>query len=636
MNIKHLNIMKKTNLFVVSVILSLFSFYCQAQFTQPSIPEQEVNTLRIMSYNIRNARGTDSGLNYDRVADVIYRVAPEIVAIQEADSATQRSGSGFVLNEIAARTMMYHTYGAIGDFEGGKLGLGILSKEKPLYSRTISLPGKEEARGLLIVEFDKYIVCSTQLSLTPEDRDASIPIIFDAIKEYKKPLFLAGDMNCDFESSSQNALQSKFHTLNDFKQATIPVINAPNIPYGCIDFIYGYDKSRTYSVLARQVVSVPGSDHYPVFVDVRVSAAKEDIFRTKPYLQKPINNGITISWLTNVPVHSWVEYGKDGKLDQQLHLYVDGQMLCNNKTHHFRLENLEPGVTYSYRVVSREITLYQAYKKEFGHTAYSDTYTFRIPSPKDTDFTALVFNDVHKNFDLMERFAKQIKDANLQYDFVFYNGDCIDDPKDEDQAVSFMKVLNEIAIAEKAPVFYLRGNHEIRNAYSIGLRSLFDYINGTTYGAFNWGDTRIVMLDCGEDKPDSTWVYYGLNNFDGIRADQAEFLKKELVSNEFKQATKRILIHHIPIYGGREGGYNPCRAMWGDLLDKAPFDICINGHTHRFAYHPKGSAGNNFPIVVGGGSQPNGAYMLIIQKKGKQLTFRALDVDGNEKLKLDL
>lgn len=49
--------------------------------------------------------------------------------------------------------------------------------------------------------------------------------------------------------------------------------------------------------------------------------------------------------------------------------------------------------------------------------------------------------------------------------------------------------------------FFMRGNHEIRNAYSIGLRNHFDYVDNKIYGAFNWGNTRIVMLDCGEDKP---------------------------------------------------------------------------------------------------------------------------------------
>ena len=609
-------------------------------FSQPAsvvnVPEKDDNSLRIMTYNVRNALNVNGVACYQQVADVINQVYPDVVAIQESDSGTLRTMGGDVLSELSERTMMYQTFASLFEYQGGKHGLGILSKERPIKHWTVYLPGKNQVRGLLLAEFENYVIGCTQLSRIEEEQNASVEIIFDAVKDINKPVFLAGDMNCGFESVSQNALQSKFATLNDFRQATIPVINEPNIPTTCIDFIYGYRNRYKYSVLAKQVINLWDFDHYPVFVDVRISAAVDRTFRTKPYLQKPVDNGITISWLTNVPVHSWVEYGKDGKLDQKEQLYVDGQMLCNNKTHHFRLTDLEPGVTYSYRVCSREITLYQAYKKEFGHTAYSDTYTFTLPSPDESDFTALVFNDVHKNFELMGKFAQLISDKGLKYDFVFYNGDVIDDPKDQDQAVGFMKVLNEIAIAEKAPVFYMRGNHEIRNAYSIGLRSLFDYINGTTYGAFSWGDTRFVMLDCGEDKPDSTWVYYGLNDFNQLRDDQAVFLKKELAGKEFKQASKRVLIHHIPIYGNREGSYNPCLEKWGDILVSAPFDIAINGHTHRFAYHPKGSVGNNFPVVVGGGPRIEGAYMLVLQKKGKKLTFTALDVEGNEKLKLDL
>lgn len=72
----------------------------------------------------------------------------------------------------------------------------------------------------------------------------------------------------------------------------------------------------------------------------------------------------------------------------------------------------------------------------------------------------------------------------------------------------------------------MRGNHEIRNAYSIGLRDHYDYVGNKTYGSFNWGDTRIVMLDCGEDKPDDHWVYYGLNDFTRLRNEQVDFLKK--------------------------------------------------------------------------------------------------------------
>ena len=44
-----------------------------------------------MSYNVRNARGLDNVTDYQRVADVINSVKPDILAVQELDSVTGRS-----------------------------------------------------------------------------------------------------------------------------------------------------------------------------------------------------------------------------------------------------------------------------------------------------------------------------------------------------------------------------------------------------------------------------------------------------------------------------------------------------------------------------------------------------------------
>lgn len=362
----------------------------------------------------------------------------------------------------------------------------------------------------------------------------------------------------------------------------------------------------------------------------------EQIFRTQPYLQRPIGDEITICWETNVPVVAWVEYGKDGKLDQKKYLYADGQMICNNTRHHFRLDGLEAGETYSYRVCSREITLYQPYKKEFGNTAYSDVHTFTLPTKETTDFTALLFNDLHSQFKTMDLFADVIQKQGIAYDFVIFNGDCIDDVDEEARAIEILNHLNALADASDKPCFFLRGNHEIRGAYSIEMRQLFDYIDETTYGAFSWGDTRFVTLDCGEDKPDSTWVYFGLNDFEQFRKDQVDFLKEELASEAFKSAKRHILVHHIPIYSTRKMHYNPCFELWNPLLQSAPFDVSLNAHWHHFTYYPAQEAGNPFPVVIGGGYKPEDAYMMVLRKQGEQLTLQVLATDGSEKLKLEL
>lgn len=617
--------MKIRFLLWIAVLAIFFPVHLGAQ------PEDGKNELRIMTYNVRNARGMDNVTDYQRIADVIIKARPTVVALQELDSVTNRSNQIDVLREIAERTLMHRVYAPAINFDGGKYGVGILSREKPLKSYHTPLPGKEEKRVLLIVEFEKYIFACTHLSLTEADRMTSLDIIRAEAAKAGKPFFLAGDLNANPDSPFAEKLKKDFKLISDPKKPTFP----SGEPNNCIDYIVvDHAHVSRISVLGNSVISEPvASDHRPVLVSVKLKATENEIFRTRPYLQNPVNGGITIMWQTNVPTYSWVEYGTDTLNLSKAHTLVDGQVLCNDLHNKIRLENLKPGQKYYYRVCSREITIYRAYYKEFGETAVSGFSSFILPAPDAGDFTAIIFNDLHKQEATINALYDRVKD--IPYDFVVFNGDCIDDPATENEALFHLSMQCNKVGADRVPVFYLRGNHEIRNAYSIGLRSLFDYVDDKTYHAFNWGDTRFVILDCGEDKPDTTWVYYGLNDFTQLRLDQVDFLEKELSSDAFKKAARRVLLNHIPLYG-RGDRYAPCRELWNDLLKNAPFDINISAHTHRYAHHPKESVGNNFPVVIGGSQQVQSATVMVLQKKGKEMKLRVIGGDGETKLELEL
>ena len=154
---------------------------------------------------------------------------------------------------------------------------------------------------------------------------------------------------------------------------------------------------------------------------------------------------------------------------------------------------------------------------------------------------------------------------------------------------------------------------------------LLDNPGGKTYGAFSWGDTRIVVLDCGEDKPDDHKEYFGLNDFTSFREEQIPFLQEELKSKAFKKAKARILVNHIPLWGNGDK-YRPCTEMWNPLLKKAPFHVNISAHTHKYRIIPVGEAGNPYPVVIGG--NPTNATPIILEKKGNKLTLKAYNESG--------
>jgi endonuclease/exonuclease/phosphatase family metal-dependent hydrolase len=250
--------MKKVILFLCLTI-SLFYVSCRQS--------QKENTIRVMTYNVRNGRGLDDITDYRRIANVITGLAPDVVALQELDSVTNRSGQTDVLLRLSELTQMHPTYGASIFFDGGKYGIGILSKQEPLSWKRIPLPGREELRSLLIVELQDYIFCCTHFSLTEEDCIASAPLIEEALKAYRKPVVLAGDINATPDSPALEVFHKNWKILSDPAQHTFPA----DKPTETIDYIFGYlPEEFSYSTQQTQVVNEPkASDHRPVFADIR-------------------------------------------------------------------------------------------------------------------------------------------------------------------------------------------------------------------------------------------------------------------------------------------------------------------------------------------------------------------------------
>lgn len=349
----------------------------------------------------------------------------------------------------------------------------------------------------------------------------------------------------------------------------------------------------------------------------------ESLFRTGPYLQNVSGTEATVMWLTTVPCYSWVEWGTTEALDEKAYMIVDGQVTANNTLNKIVVTRLKPGQHYFYRICSREITKYGPYKVEWGRNQYTEVKSFETADPASHTLKCVFFNDLHDYLPTFKALTGQLE--GIDYDLSIFNGDCFNDPSHEEGVLNSLKVYNQGIHAAEKPVIYLRGNHEIRGAYSRQWPSLVSNPGGKQYFALSRGPVRFIFLDCGEDKEDSHWAYSGLNDFEGFRREQAEWLKVEIEKPEFKNAKYRVLVHHIPIYGLKPDSFNPWQKLWGPILNSAGIDMSIHGHTHRVAVHPPKSVGDHtYPLIIGGGPKMAGGTVTVLSAdaNGLEVTIR--------------
>ncbi|MDR2474179.1 MAG: metallophosphoesterase [Tannerella sp.] len=353
-----------------------------------------------------------------------------------------------------------------------------------------------------------------------------------------------------------------------------------------------------------------------------------------PYLQNPAQDGMTVMWHTADPSYSWVEYGvSTNESDLQTARAVEHGIVSANITRHkVRLTGLVAETKYYYRICSRKVIKYQAYSKELGPTEHSPFYSFTTFGDAPKDFTCLIFTDLHNNVSLYDKLMDRVGEKGFNFDFAVFNGDIFEDPATDNQVLTLIARYNNRADASNKPVIYLRGNHEIRGAYAMQLPAFFDLPEDETYFAFTFGDTRFVFLDNGEDKNDSSAEYFGLVDFDGFRQRETEWLQHEITSTAFTSAYRKVLIHHIPLYGysnNFDPGFFPCKDLWDPIFRSTPFDVDITGHLHSFSFKVKNVALNPFPQAVGGGPTEANGRVMILTKRGDALTLRSMDCNGN-------
>ncbi len=225
--------------------------------------------LRVLTYNIHHSRGTDNKLNPKRIAEVIKKTKADLVALQEVDVNTKRSGITNQPEILSKLTGFHHRFAKAIDFQGGQYGVAILSRFPITRSSAIPLPASpgHEKRAILFITIklpdqSQLTFASTHLDHTrdPANRIAQTQTIIKNLPP-KVPLILAGDLNAIPTSKSVKLI------TNHLKNATAkkPLATFPSSkPNRQIDYILYRNLHRYKPAKSIVIDEKIASDHRPL------------------------------------------------------------------------------------------------------------------------------------------------------------------------------------------------------------------------------------------------------------------------------------------------------------------------------------------------------------------------------------
>ena len=356
-----------------------------------------------------------------------------------------------------------------------------------------------------------------------------------------------------------------------------------------------------------------------------------------PYLQAVSDTEATVMWVTDTKALSWVEVAPDDGTNfyhverPQFYQTYLGKRVYGT-VHQIRITGLEPGKTYRYSTSSKEVVDIKGHRVTYGHVATTKVYgknfknIFTTLDPKKESTQFVMLNDIHAKQEKMDALLNTLEPGKT--DMVFFTGDMVSMVPTEEILFQGFVDLAVSRFAKQVPFYLARGNHETRGLFATSFLTYFPTLTGMPYYTLKHGDVFYIVLDGGEDKPDSCLEYYETAQYDNYRKAEAEWLKKVVESDECKNAKYRIVVMHMPPIGGKNMWHGPKHAgeCFFPVLNKANITVMLSGHTHKYSYNTPETTDAEFPILV---NAHNTALKANVTKNG--VTIDVIDMSGSVK-----
>ncbi|MFC3069227.1 endonuclease/exonuclease/phosphatase family protein [Phenylobacterium soli] len=237
---------------------------------------------RIVTYNVHRCVGNDRRLNVDRVVEVLAKLRPDIVALQELDVGRKRTGHVDQAHAIAKGLDMACHFHAALTVEEERYGDAILTCFPERLVQVGPLPGYDrmkalEPRGALWVEVEiggtPVQIINTHLGLVPREQQIQATwLAGPAWLEHPHrsgPTILLGDFNATGSSVVYRTLTGKLAAARNLSPRKSPTSTFPSqLPVLRIDHLFVSPEIRVSDVFAPfEPLTRLASDHLPLVMD---------------------------------------------------------------------------------------------------------------------------------------------------------------------------------------------------------------------------------------------------------------------------------------------------------------------------------------------------------------------------------
>jgi endonuclease/exonuclease/phosphatase family metal-dependent hydrolase len=245
-------------------------FLLLAFLSLPTLAQDKPPTLRVLTYNVHHGEGLDKKLDLPRIANIIKSTDPDLVAIQEVDFKTKRTGEIDTPAELAKLTGLHAYFAKAMDYQGGAYGQLILSKHELTDTKTHMLPPAEQGVEPRIMAEAHVKIGDTTIAFfgTHLDHQNDARRIKQAEEITRitadtkdNIMLLAGDLNARPDSTPIAILLKNWTDPSAGKNLlTIPAEK----PRYQIDYVLYRPKDKLRATEVRVLEEPVASDHRPV------------------------------------------------------------------------------------------------------------------------------------------------------------------------------------------------------------------------------------------------------------------------------------------------------------------------------------------------------------------------------------